>query len=168
MTGSCCRRCCRRRTPGAFPAHQQNRIFSDVRERNYATCMQEGRAQSLTPPEDLRPAQLGIVLLGRVILGHISATLVDLAQRGFLRIDAIPGDGDPDWLLTSLRDQAAGRSVLLRFEATLLDGLFARQSPVRVPEISQELILPAPNRVRSHLTPHPVPHAPLRPRPPTP
>ena len=88
--------------------------------------MQEGRAQSLTPPEDLRPAQLGIVLLGRVILGHISATLVDLAQRGFLRIEAIPGDGDPDWLLTSLRDQAAGRSVLLRFEATLLDGLFAR------------------------------------------
>ena len=124
--------------------------------------MQEGRAQSLTPPEDLRPAQLGIVLLGRVILGHISATLVDLAQRGFLRIDAIPGDGDPDWLLTSLRDQAAGRSVLLRFEATLLDGLFARQSAVRVSEISQELILPVLNRVRAQLSRDAVRHGRLR------
>lgn len=125
--------------------------------------MQEERAQSPTPPEDLRPAQLGIVLLGRVILGHISATLVDLAQRGFLRIDAIPGDDDPDWLLTSLGDQAADRSVLLRFEATLLDGLFARQSAVRVSEISQELILPALDQVRAQLRRDAVRHGRLRP-----
>ena len=46
--------------------------------------MQAGQPKSVTPPEDLRPAQLGIVLRGRVILGHVTATLVDLAQRGFL------------------------------------------------------------------------------------
>jgi hypothetical protein len=53
---------------------------------------------SYMPPADLRPAQLGIVLLGRVILGHIAAMLVDLAQRGFILIEEIPGVDDRDWL----------------------------------------------------------------------
>jgi hypothetical protein len=48
--------------------------------------------ESAQPPENLRPAQLGIVLLGRVILGHIGATLADLGQRGLIRIDEVPGD----------------------------------------------------------------------------
>jgi hypothetical protein len=112
--------------------------------------MQEERAQRLTPPGELRPAQLGIVLLGRVILRHISATLADLAQRGFLGIDEVPGDGEPDWLLTDLRDPGAGRSALLRYEATLLDGLFARQGVVRLSEIGRALI-PALSRVRAQL-----------------
>jgi hypothetical protein len=101
-------------------------------------------------------------LLGLVILGHISATLADLAQRGFLRIDAVPGDGDPDWLLTNLRDQAASRSALLRFETALLDGLFARQSAVRVPEITQELIVPVLNRVRAQLRRDAIRHGRMR------
>ena len=89
--------------------------------------------ESLTPPADLRPAQLGVILLGRAIFGHISATLVHLEQRGFLRLDEISGD-DQDWLLTDLRDQAAARGGLLGYEATLLDGLFDLQSAVRLGE----------------------------------
>jgi hypothetical protein len=112
--------------------------------------MQEERAPSLKPPEGLRPAQLGIVLLGRVILGHISATLADLAERGFLRLDEIPGDDGPDWLLTDLRDQASAGNALLRFEATLLRGLFGRQSPIRLSEITQELV-PTLDQVRAQL-----------------
>ena len=107
-------------------------------------------SMSLAPPADLRPAQLGIVMLGRVILGHIAATLLDLAQRGFLRIDEIPGDDDHDWLLTDLRGPAATGSGLLRFEAALLDGIFARQYPARLGEISGDLI-PALNQVRTQL-----------------
>lgn len=122
--------------------------------------MHEERAQSLTPPEGLRPAQLGIVLLARVILGHISATLVDLAQRGFLRIDEVSGD-DPDWLLTDLRDRGAGHSALLRYEATLLDGLFVQQSAVRLSETNQALI-PVLNRVRAQLSRDAVGHGRLR------
>ena len=87
--------------------------------------------------EDLRPAQLGIVLRGRVILGHVTATLVDLAQRGFLGLDEVQGNTGPDWLLADLRDHAAHGSRLLRFEVTLLDGLFARQSAVRLSELGQ-------------------------------
>lgn len=37
--------------------------------------------EKLAPPQDLRPAQLGIILVGRVIVGHIGATLIDLRGR---------------------------------------------------------------------------------------
>jgi Predicted membrane protein (DUF2207) len=107
-------------------------------------------AASLTPPADLRPAQLGIVLVGRVILGHIGATLVDLAQRGFLRIDDVPGDDGHDSLLTDLRGRPAARDGLQRFEATLLDGLFAQQPVFTLREISQDLV-PTLNRVRTQI-----------------
>jgi hypothetical protein len=46
--------------------------------------------EKLASPQDLRPAQLGIILVGRVIVGHIGATLIDLCQRGFLRIEDAP------------------------------------------------------------------------------
>jgi hypothetical protein len=105
--------------------------------------------ESLTPPADLRPAQVGIVLVGRVVLGHIGATFVDLAQRGFLLIDEVP-DADEDWLLTDVRGPAATRTGLLPFEATLLDGLFAQHSAVRLRQISQDLV-PVLDRARKQL-----------------
>jgi hypothetical protein len=79
-----------------------------------------------------------------------AATLLDFAQRGFILIEEIPGDDDRDWLLTDLRDPAETDSGLLRFEGTLLDGLFARRSPARLGELGQDLI-PANNRTRSQL-----------------
>lgn len=113
--------------------------------------MQGAQPKDLTPPGALRPAQLGIVLVGRVVLGHVTATLVDLAQRGFLRIEEVDGQADPSWQLIDLRDQAAGRKSLLRFEVTLLDGLFAGQPTVLLSEIGQGLV-PALNRFRAQLS----------------
>ena len=104
-----------------------------------------------TPPGNLRPAQLGIVLVGRVVLGHVSATLIDLSQRGFLRIDEVDGPDGPGWLLADLRNQAADRNSLLRFEVTLLDGLFAQEPSVRLSEIGQSLV-PVLNRFRAQLS----------------
>lgn len=107
--------------------------------------MQGRQPTDMTPPGNLRPAQLGIVLVGRVVLGHVTATLADLAQRGFLRIDEVNGQAVPGWLLTDLRDQTADRDSLLRFEVTLLDGLFAPQPTVRLSDIGQGLV-PVLNR----------------------
>jgi hypothetical protein len=105
----------------------------------------------LTPPGDLRPAQLGIIVVGRVIAGHIGATLIDLSRRGFLRIEEVPGGDSPQWLLTDLRDQEPGPGEpLLPFEAVLLGGLFGSEAQVRLPGIGDELI-PALNRVRAEL-----------------
>jgi len=79
-------------------------------------------------------------LRGRVILGHVSATLVDLAQRGFLDIEEVDGSPNPDWRLTDLRHQAAGECPLLPFEVTLLDGVFARQSVALLSEVDNALV----------------------------
>ena len=54
----------------------------------------------------------------------VTATIIDLAVRGFLKIEEIPKHGwfgKPDWRLTRL-DKAAGE--LLPYEQKLLDGLF--------------------------------------------
>ena len=68
-------------------SRQQSRRVDISRRRVAGECMNVGQPCGPRPPEGLRPAQLGIILVGRVILGHVSATLVDLAQRGVLSLD---------------------------------------------------------------------------------
>lgn len=112
--------------------------------------MDAGPAGELRPPEALRPAQVGIILVGRVIFGHVSATLVDLAQRGFLTADEThDGLDEPDdeagrdWLLIDRRGRpGSGSDALLGFERVLLDGLFYTGSVVRLSGVGESFVLP--------------------------
>jgi hypothetical protein len=54
------------------------------------------------PPEDLRPGQAGTLLDGVAHPRDITATIVDLAVRGYLRIDVVGKEASPDWLLVRL------------------------------------------------------------------
>jgi hypothetical protein len=99
--------------------------------------MSAEQAETLIPPGGLRPAQLGIVFVGRVVLGHLSATIADLAHRGVLTVAEAPGD---DWLLTDLRGRSPADPALLPFEKTLLSGLFARQPEVTLSSPGPDLI----------------------------
>jgi hypothetical protein len=76
-------------------------------------------------PEHLRPGQFGVLLLGRVALGDIAATLADLCVRGFLTVEQVERAGDGgDWsLLSSRRPAGRGGAPLLGYEEKLLDGL---------------------------------------------
>jgi hypothetical protein len=87
---------------------------------------QTGR--DLAPPGGLRPAQLGVVLVGRVLLGHVGATVVDLACRGCLTVAPLDEDGS-DWLLTAL---PAAPEDLLGYEQAIMHGFFGKQSPFRL------------------------------------
>lgn len=79
-----------------------------------------GRYEPPEPPDDLLPAQLGLVATGRVTLGHLGATLVHLAQRGHLAVAELRPPGRPrDWRMTRLTKPAA----LAPYEETLLAGL---------------------------------------------
>jgi hypothetical protein len=103
--------------------------------------MAEERGSGLAPPGGMRPAQLGVVVVGRVVLGHIGATVADLAQRGFLELTEQPGDGEGDWVLIDRRGQASQGDVrLLRFEATLLHGLVDGRPSVRLGERGPDLV----------------------------
>ncbi|MBE0611565.1 MAG: DUF2207 domain-containing protein, partial [Dehalococcoidia bacterium] len=55
------------------------------------------------PPEDLRPAQMGVLLDERADTLDVTATIVDLAVRGYLHITELPKKGwfgSNDWKLT--------------------------------------------------------------------
>jgi len=83
----------------------------------------EAIVPEFAPPDDLRPGQIGTLLDETANPLDVTATFVDLAVRGYLRIAEIPKEGwfgKPDWSLTRLRD-AAG---LLDYERRLFDGLF--------------------------------------------
>jgi predicted membrane protein DUF2207 len=76
------------------------------------------------PPEDLRPGQIGTLIDERANTLDVTATIVDLATRGFLLIRELPKEGwfgKPDWELVRLEHDQAG---LLPYEASLLSGLF--------------------------------------------
>jgi uncharacterized membrane protein YgcG len=82
------------------------------------------------PPENFRPGQLGTLVDETANTLDVTATIVDLAVRGYLRIDEIPKKGwfgKPDWTLTQLKDSD---DALLRYEQLLLDGIFRDGSAV--------------------------------------
>lgn len=80
------------------------------------------------PPEDLRPAQLGLIVDERVEGVEVSATIVDLAVRGHLTIAEVADE--KDWRLDEVKD--APRDELLPYERKLLDGLFETSGSVRL------------------------------------
>ena len=77
------------------------------------------------PPDRVRPGQLGTLLDERANPLDVTATIVDLAVRGYLRIEEIPKRwlfGKPDWRLLKLNEPDEN---LLRYERILLNGLFS-------------------------------------------
>ena len=72
------------------------------------------------PPQNLRPAELSLILDESADTKDVTATIVDLAVRGVLTISEVPGKND--WMISWRPNQFAN---ILPFEKTLLDGLFA-------------------------------------------
>jgi hypothetical protein len=102
--------------------------------------MRQGNGPVPAPPEGLRPAQLGVVMLGRVIIGDIGATLVDLAIRRLLDVQSAEGDGAV-WQVAPLDSSvpSPSRASLLGYERILLHGLASDGVPVIVAETSPRL-----------------------------
>jgi hypothetical protein len=87
-------------------------------------------AQLPQVPEGLRAGQLGVIMLGQVVMGDIAVTLVDLAQRNWLKVE----EADGDWRLTPQTAPSAGRAPqdLLRYEEILLNSLSAEGQTCRL------------------------------------
>lgn len=86
----------------------------------------------------LRPGQAGVILIGAARPAHIAATFADLAGRGYLRIEEMAG-AEPDWLITQIRtaSRLGSDQGLLRYEKTLLRGVFRRADQVLLSELSE-------------------------------
>lgn len=86
------------------------------------------------PPEDLRPAQMGVLLDERADTLDVTATIVDLAVRGYLHITEIPKKGmfgNKDWKLDKLREDDG----LSAFEKRVLTGLFNSNTEVELSDL---------------------------------
>ncbi len=83
------------------------------------------------PPEKLRPAQVGLLIDESADTKDVTATIVDLAVRGYLTITELPMSGisaffgAKDWSLTRTADKA-DPAALQPYEQTIYDGLFGR------------------------------------------
>lgn len=75
------------------------------------------------PPEEIRPAQAGVLLHERVTSREITATIADFAARGLVSIEEIPRGGVAG-RPAQIKKLAQHSTNLLPWEATILDGLF--------------------------------------------
>jgi hypothetical protein len=105
-------------------------LTNDPRDHAESPFQHEPVVVEFEPPQNLRPAQLGLILDESADTKDVTATIVDLAVRGVLTITEVPGQ--KDWMLTWKTNDV---SNLLGFEKTLLDGLFAGREQVKVSEL---------------------------------
>jgi uncharacterized membrane protein YgcG len=115
-------------TPGLRPAGGQQAL---VWPRTRAAVTVQ-----FAPPEGTRPGEVGTLVDEKADPVDVTATLVDLAVRGYLRIEEVPRENPKrkpkDWTLVLLRDPD---DQLLAFERTLLDGVFAGRRQVTLSEL---------------------------------
>lgn len=72
------------------------------------------------PPDGIRPGQVGTLVDERANLVDVTATIVDLAVRGHLKITEVDGASARDYELERLD---GGKGALLPYETSLLDAL---------------------------------------------
>ncbi len=92
------------------------------------------------PPDGLRPGQVGTLMDEVANPLDVTATVVDLAVRGYLRIEEIPKTwvfGKPDWRLVKLKEPDDG---LFRYEKVLMDGLFEDGDQVELSDLKKKFV----------------------------
>ena len=88
------------------------------------------------PPEGVRPGEMGTLIDEKADPVDVTATLVDLAVRGWLRIEEVPRSNPKkkakDWTLVQLKNKDGS---LLPYEDTLLTSIFASDTTVRLSDL---------------------------------
>ncbi len=87
-----------------------------------------------TPPDGVRPGQIGTLIDEQADVIDVTATIIDLAVRGFLLIEELSREtyGRLDWALRRLEGPT---EELLPYERVLYDALFAGRDTVRLSEL---------------------------------
>jgi uncharacterized protein (TIGR04222 family) len=87
------------------------------------------------PPDDLRPAQVGVLVDERADPLDVTATIVDLAVRGYLAIEEVEKAhrwSKSDWKLTQ---QKEADGALLAYERMLLAAIFKGHTEVQLSDL---------------------------------
>src|SRR3990167_5262888 len=91
-----------------------------------------------SPPEKLRPAEIGLLMDERADTLDVTATIVDLAERGFLKIEENPRKwvfGNTDYVFTKRnKDQ----KELFSYEKELLTRIFDGGGTIKMSDLKQK------------------------------
>ena len=93
-------------------------------------------AVQFNPPPGVQPGMVGTIIDESADTIDVSATVMDLAVRGFLRIEEIQSGtmfSRTDWRLVQLPPPPG--QTLRPYEATVLEGLFAEGSDVKLSDL---------------------------------
>jgi uncharacterized protein (TIGR04222 family) len=89
-------------------------------------------AVQFTPPKGMRPGQVGTLIDEHANTVDVTATIIDLAVRGFLRIEEVPPDSPEkavrDWRLVVVLPAPADE--LLPYELALMQAIFKGRNEV--------------------------------------
>ena len=113
-------------------------LSQDAREETVPLFGGDPIVVEFEPPDRMRPAQIGLLVDERADTLDVTATIVDLAVRGYLTITEIAKEGwfgSTDWLLTRVPQID---SPLLEYERIILKGLFAEVSPRKVSDLKNK------------------------------
>ena len=86
------------------------------------------------PPEGLRPGELGTLIDFDAGTLDVTATIIDLAVRGYLKIEEVEKEWyqfKHDWMLTKLEKD----EPLRQYERSLYDGLFTSGDEVKLSDL---------------------------------
>jgi hypothetical protein len=106
-------------------------LTNDPRERTDPLFHHDPLVVEFGVPQNMKPAELGLILDESADTKDITATIVDLAVRGYMTITEVPGQ--KDWTFTWKEGGTA--EALLPYEKTLLDGIFAGRQQVKLSDL---------------------------------
>lgn len=112
-------------------------LTSDPSEHTRPLFGEDQVVVEFLPPEGLKPAQMGVILDEKADPLDVTATIIDLAVRGYIHIEEIDQKswfgGSKDWRLTKVKD---ADSELQPYEQELQEDIFAvKGSPVQISEL---------------------------------
>jgi hypothetical protein len=101
-------------------------------------------AVEFAPQAGIRPAEWGVLLTEKVTVAHITATIVDLAVRGHLRLERIEHPrrlrrAQIDWVIHRSA-HAAATDELADYERTLIATLLRSSDSVRASSLSEGFV----------------------------
>ncbi|MCX6786072.1 MAG: DUF2207 domain-containing protein [Candidatus Komeilibacteria bacterium] len=106
-----------------------------------------GKKQAIIPlyeaPEKLSPVEVGSLIDERVNLSDISATFIDLAIKGYLKIKKV--SGEQDWELFKLKDF----SGLLPWENEFAADVFGSKESIKISQLKNHFYLSLPKLKRA-------------------
>ena len=113
-------------------------LSGDARQERVPLFGSDPVVVEFEPPDKIRPAQMGLLLDERADTLDATATIIDLAVRGYLTITEVPKTwflGHVDW---QLDQKKPADSSLLEYERIILDGLFAAGPSRKLSELKNK------------------------------